>query len=103
MAMHASLWASGIDVGPDASAGLNVNAEADKTAAFLNSSCLSSNPNGGSTWDAVFNDAADHDAGWFEQDGAPTWRDKNNVTFPNFDRYLGWLSDIHTNTASTQI
>ncbi|HKV86358.1 MAG TPA: PKD domain-containing protein, partial [Candidatus Dormibacteraeota bacterium] len=99
MGIHASLWASGIDVGSDTSTNLNVTGEADKTATFLNSACISSNPYGGSTWDTVFNDVADHDAGWFEQNGAPNWWDKNNVTFPNFARWLSWMTEMHTQTA----
>src|SRR5438094_2419104 len=100
LAIHASAWGSGIDIAGDTRTSVNAVTEADKTAAFLNSAGVSSNPNG-STWDLVFNDVDDHDAGWWEQQGADNanfthWWDPSNVKFPNFTRYLAWVAELHT-------
>jgi hypothetical protein len=46
MAVHASPWSSGIDIASNTSASVNAAAEADKTAAFLNSAGIASNPYG---------------------------------------------------------
>ena len=107
LAIHASAWGSGIDIAGDTSASVNAVTEADKTAAFLNSAGIASNPYG-STWDLVFNDVDDHDAGWWEQQGANNqyfthWWDPSNVKFPNFNRYLSWVSELHARTARPQV
>src|SRR5579864_5101251 len=81
LAMHASMWSSGIDLGSNTDPSINAAGEADKTAAFLVSA-------GASTWDAVFNDIDDHDAAWWELASCATppcvsqyfthWWDANN-------------------------
>ncbi len=107
LAIHASLWSSGIDIGSDTSSSVNPITEADSTAAFLNSAGVASNAYG-STWDLVFNDVDDHDAGWWEQQGADNayfthWWDPTNTRFPNFSRYLSWVSELHARTARPQV
>ena len=107
LAIHASAWGSGIDIASDTSSSVNPVAEADTTAAFLNSAGIASNPYG-STWDLVFNDVDDHDAGWWEQQGADNayfthWWDPSNTKFPNFTRYLSWVSELHAKTARPQV
>src|SRR6202171_2931255 len=64
LAIHASPWSNGGDIASSTSPTMNVVAIADATAAFLASAGITSNPYG-STWDAVFNDLDDHDAGWW--------------------------------------
>jgi hypothetical protein len=103
MAIHASLWASSKDIGSDTSTTLNPVTEADKTAAFLNSACIAGNPYGGSTWNVVFNDPANHDAAWFELQGQARWWDPTNTVEPNFSRYLAWVSELRKQTARPQI
>jgi hypothetical protein len=103
MAIHASLWSSGIDIGSDTNPGTSAAVEADKTATFLNSACAGANPYGGSTWDVVFNDVADHDAGWFEAQNSPRWWDRTNHTLPNFARYLAWVAELHGKTGKPQV
>jgi hypothetical protein len=108
LAIHASLWSSGQDVGSSTDANLNAVAQADLTAAFLNSACMSANKYGGSTWDLVFNDIDDHDAGWWEQQGATNqwfthWWDPANQAFPNFARYVAWVSELHAKTGRYQV
>jgi hypothetical protein len=107
LAIHASGWASGIDIDSSTSATVNAVTVADSTAAFLGSAGISSNPYG-STWDLVFNDLDDHDAAWWEKQGADTayythWWDPTNTNFPNFSRYLAWVSELHLKTARPQV
>jgi hypothetical protein len=107
LAIHASLWSSGIDIASDTSASVNAASVADATAAFLNSAGVASNPYG-TTWDLVFNDIDDHDAGWWEQQGADNasfthWWDPTNQKFPNFTRYLAWVNELHARTARPQV
>ena len=99
MAIHASLWSSLIDVGSTTDPTVNVRTEADKTAAFLNAS---------GAWDTVFNDVDDHDAGWWEAQGANNqwsthWWDPTNQALPNFTRYLSWVDELHARTARPQV
>ncbi len=101
IATHASLWASGVDIGTNTDTSRIPSAEADKVAAFLNSAGVASNP-WGSTFDLIFNDVADHDAGWFELvagDGGAHWWDKQNLKLPNFAVWLQWMTELHAKTA----
>jgi len=107
LAIHASPWAAGPDIAGSTDATLDVAGVADRTAAFLNSAGITGNPYG-STWDVVFNDVDDHDAGWWEAQGADNqwfthWWDPTNTTFPNFTRYLAWVSELHARTARQQV
>jgi hypothetical protein len=107
MALHASGWASGIDIDSSTNPGVNAVAVADSTAAFLNSAGISSNPFA-SRWDLVFNDLDDHDAGWWEKQGADNayfthWWDPTNTVFPNFNRYLAWVGELKVKTGLLQV
>jgi len=107
LGIHASMWSSGRDIGSDTDPSLNAPAEADKTAAFLDSAGISSNPYG-STWDVLFNDVDDHDAGWWEAQGSNNasfthWWDTGNLRFPNFARYLSWVAELHVRTGRPQV
>ena len=107
LAIHASMWASGIDIATTTDATTNPVTIADSTATFLGSAGLASNPYG-TTWDAVFNDVDDHDAGWWEKQGALNryfthWWDPTNMRAPNFSRYLAWVAELHTRTARPQV
>ena len=107
LAIHASPWGSGVDIASDTNPNVNPVTEADKTAAFLDSAGINSNPTGG-TWDLVFNDLDDHDAGWWEQQGADSqyftrWWDPTNRTYPNFTRYLSWVAELAAKTARPQV
>ena len=101
LATHASLWASGIDIGTNTNTSVSASHEADLVAAFLNSAGVASNP-WGSTFDLVFNDVADHDAGWFEivaHDGGAHWWDRQNLKLPNFAAWLTWMTELRAKTA----
>ena len=99
LAIHASMWSGGIDIASDTRSSINAAGEADKTAAFLNSA---------GSWDVVFNDVDDHDAGWWEAHGADNqffthWWNPSNTTFPNFTRYLAWVAELRAKTARPQV
>jgi hypothetical protein len=94
MAVHASPWSNGGDIGMSTSPGMNAVAIADATAAFLMSA---------GNWDAVFNDLDDHDAGWWETQGRNHWWDPTNATFPNFTRYLDWVAELKAKTGKQQV
>ena len=106
LAMHASMWSSGLDIATNTRTDINAAAEADKTAAFLNSA-------GAGSWDAIFNDVDDHNAAWWELASCGTppcvnqyfthWWDPTNTKFPNFTRYLTWVADLHAQTSRPQV
>lgn len=89
LALHASCWASGNDIATSTDPNLNVASMVQQEAAFLNSAGLVGNPPGVSSWDVVSNDVADFDSG---QPGGRSWWDRYNQTFPNFSRYLNFIS-----------
>ncbi|HEY7124533.1 MAG TPA: hypothetical protein VH540_11320 [Ktedonobacterales bacterium] len=89
LALHASNWATNIDISSDKNSGLNVGAVAQKEANFLLSAGIKNNPNGISHWDLLSNDIADHDSG---QSGI--WWDRTNATLPNFSRYLQFITAL---------
>jgi hypothetical protein len=107
LAIHASTWSTGVDIGTSTNASVDAVTQADQTAAFLDSAGISSNPYG-STWDLVFSDVDDHDAGWWEKKGLDNadfthWWDPANKTFPNFSRYLAWVAELHIKTNRPQM
>src|SRR5438477_8003521 len=93
LAPHASTWASGGDIGQNSDPTFNLAAAADKVAAFLNSAGAASNPDG-STSDVVFNDVSDNDAALNAR-----WWDRNDVTLPDFQQWLTWMTELHAKTA----
>jgi hypothetical protein len=84
LGIHASAWAAGYG-NPDA------------TAAFLNSAGILANTHA-STWDVVFNDVDDHDAGWWEKNGGSHW-----WTQTNFTTYLAWVTELKAKTNRQQV
>ncbi len=104
LAVHASMWSSGIDIASNTGPKVDARAEADKTATFLNSTA---------SWNLVFNDVDDHNAAWWElaSCGSPPcvnqwfthWWDPQNMRFPNFARYLIWVSELRAQTGRQQV
>lgn len=90
LALHASTWATGPDIAVSTTA-LDVAGIAQSEAAFLNSAGLVGNPAGVSSWDVLSNDVADFDS---SQPGGRSWWDRYNQTFPNFARYLSFISQL---------
>jgi hypothetical protein len=93
LAIHASSWASGVDIASDTRTTVDPNAEADKVAAFLARAGIAGNPSGITPWDVVFNDVADHDSGY-----SGIWWDKTNAVFPDFARWLAFMGRLHADT-----
>ena len=98
LGIHASSWASGVDIASDQRSTVDPAAEADRLVSFINKTGITGNPVGITPWDLVFNDVADHDAGWYGAASNPHWWDRNNVLFPNFTRWLAFMNRIHTDT-----
>ena len=100
LALHASMWASGIDIATDTS-DVDPVAAADSTASFLASL-------GTGGWNLLFHDVDDHDAAWWEAQGADNqwfthWWDPTNARFPNFARWLRWVGELHARTGLPQV
>ncbi len=98
LAIHASSWASGVDIATDHRTTVDPAAEADAVTAFINKAGIVGNPSGITPWDVIFNDVADHDAAWYGALSNDHWWDRNNVVFPNFTRWLAFMSRMHTDT-----
>src|SRR4029077_5630539 len=88
-----------VDIASDQRTTVDAAAEADKVIAFINKAGLVGNPSGITPWDVIFNDVADHDAAWYGVTSNVHWWDRNNVLFPNFTRWLAFMSRMHTDTA----
>jgi len=99
LGIPASSWGSGVDIATDHRTTVDPNAEADKIVSFIDKAGLVGNPSGITPWDVIFNDVADHDAAWYGALTNDHWWDRNNVVFPNFTRWLAFMSRIHTDTA----
>ena len=93
LALHASNWATRIDISSNTDSSLNVGSVAQKEAQFLLSAGIKDNPGGISRWNLLSNDVADHDSG---QSGI--WWDRTNKTLPNFARYLQFISALTKDT-----
>jgi hypothetical protein len=89
LALHMSSWSTGNDVGSNTDPHLDDGGTAQQTALFLSGAGLIGNPANISTWDLLSSDIADRDSG----QGAPWW-DPTNVDYPNFSRYLSFVSDM---------
>jgi len=82
--LHASGWATRIDVLQNQSPTLGVPGEADKLGAFL-VGC------GAYQADFVVVDASDRDAGYYQDSiGLDTWWDASNTTLPDFVQAFTW-------------
>lgn len=93
LALHASPWGTGTDIASNTSSSVDAAAIGSQTAQFLSTEGIAGNPSGVSTFDLISNDIADHDSG---QSGI--WWDRNNVTFPNFSRYLQYANALSNGT-----
>src|SRR6266851_3340992 len=98
LAIHASSWGSGVDIATDHRTTVDPNVEADAIASFIEKAGIVGNPSGITPWDVVFNDVADHDAAWYGALSNDHWWDRNNVVFPNFTRWLAFMSRLHADT-----
>lgn len=83
VALHASSWATRIDVMGNNNASIDVPGEARKVADFLLAV-------GAGDSDYIVLDAADRDAGFYDTQGRNTWWDTNNTTLPHFRQGFTW-------------
>jgi hypothetical protein len=93
LATHASTWASGVNIVGNTNPAFNLAADADKVAAFLGSAGIAANPYA-STFDVVFNDVANNDAG-----NTGHWWDRYDTSLPDFQQWLTWMTELHAKTA----
>lgn len=101
LATHVSSWSTGVNVMLETSATLDVAGIAQKTAAFLNTAGIAGNPSGISSYDLLFVDPSDRDAGYTQivyGDGGARWWDTTNQRFPNFARYDQYLKGVTDGT-----
>jgi hypothetical protein len=85
--LHASAWASNIDVALNTSASLDVAGEANKVATFLAAA-------GESDADVVIVEVSDRDAGYYQSIGRSTWWDATNATLPDFHQDFAWVKAL---------
>ena len=85
--LHASFWATKIDVSVNTDPSLDVGAEARKLAAFLAAA-------GATGGDFIAVDASDRDAGYYQSVGRNTFWDPTNQTLPHFHQALTWAKAL---------
>jgi hypothetical protein len=100
LAFHVSDWATGRDIGSDTDPNLDPVAEGDLAGAFAAASGASSAPAGTSTYDLVFNDVSDRDAGYYKyvRNQPDAFWDRLNVTLPNFTRWERFIGAVTATT-----
>ena len=100
MAVHVSDWATNIDIGSNRDPSVNAMALGRVAGGFAAASGAVTVPPGTSTYNLVFNDPSDHDAGWQStvNNNPSVWWDRNNVTLPNFHQWEEYISGIYQAT-----
>ena len=99
LAAHLSNWATGFDLNSATSPTLDPVALGAKAAAFLAASGVTYTDGTHSTFDLLFNDVSNKDAGYYTYVlGKPRFWDQDNTVFPNFHR---WEDYVRTVTAAT--
>lgn len=98
LALHMSPWASAEDIASSTDSTLDVRQNAQDIAQFLIAAGLTGTPAGVSTWDLLSNDVSDHDSGQ-----GSAWWDRTNHAFPNFTRYLAFISAVTARTGKRVI
>jgi hypothetical protein len=86
--LHASIWASGVDVSLNTNPALDAAGEGRKVAAFLKAL-------GADAGDFVVMDASDRDAAWYDlvQHSPHDW-DATNQTLPDFHQDFAWAQAV---------
>ena len=100
LAFHVSNWATRPDIGSDTDPSLNPTTQGDLAGSFAANSGVSSAPANTSTYDLVFNDVDDRDAGYYKYVAghANAFWDRLNATLPNFTRWEQYLGAITATT-----
>jgi hypothetical protein len=91
LAFHVSDWTTGYDIGSQTQK-VDAAAVGRKAGTFAARA-------GASSYDLVFNDVADRDAGYYQHVyGADVWWDRRNVQQPAFRRWERYIAAIHATT-----
>ncbi|HEV2309176.1 MAG TPA: hypothetical protein VGU73_01525 [Acidimicrobiia bacterium] len=100
LAFHVSDWAVLRDIGSDPDPTLSGTGLGQMAGAFAAASGVTSAPANTSTYDLVFNDVDDRDAGYYKYvDGRPNaYWDRLNVTVPDFARWEDYLRAVTATT-----
>ncbi len=86
--LHASAWATKVDVHLNRDSRLDVNGEASKVAEFLRL-C------GAAEGDFIVVEASDRDAEWYQvTTGTSRWWDESNTRLPHFRQALRWAREL---------
>src|SRR5205807_679023 len=99
LAFHVSDWTTGYDIGSQKQP-VNAAALGKKAGAFAAESGVDHSVRGTSTYDLVFNDVADRDAGYYKYVyGSDVFWDRRNDRVPNFHRWERSIGAIHSRTS----
>ena len=104
LAFHVSDWATGTDIGSSSSASLDPVALGQEAGSFAAQAGVSGVPAGTSSYDLLFNDVSDRDAGYYKYvyGDAGAWWDRLNVSFPNFHRWESYVGAV-SSTANRSV
>jgi hypothetical protein len=90
LAFHVSNWTTLYDVGSYAGTDVDFSAQGTAAGTFAAASGVVTSAPGVSTYDLVFNDVADNDAG-----KTGIWWDRTNRTMPDFTRWESYVGAVH--------
>lgn len=97
LAVHLSNWSTLYDINSATVAGLDVTSLGTKAGLFAAASGAAMLPGSSSTYDLVFNDVSNKDAGYYTYVlNKPRFWDVSNVTFPNFHRWEDYVKAATT-------
>jgi len=93
LAVHVSGWATRTDIGSNSDPNLDATALGREAGSFVAQSGISGVPPGSGTYDLLFNDVGDRDAGYYKYvyNNPYVWWDRLNVAYPNFHRWESYV------------
>lgn len=97
MAIHASCWGSKFDVCNHPTSLSDTAAKATQDGNFLASAGISGNQGGTSTWDLIFTDTSDRDAGYYQNvlGDSSHWWDPTDSALPDFANFRTWVAGVN--------
>jgi len=97
LAVHVSPWATNVDIGSSSDPSIDAAGVGGRTGAFAAASGVAQAGPGTSTYDLIFTDVLDRDAGFYEyaQNDPHRWWDRLNLSYPNFQRWEQWLASAN--------
>jgi hypothetical protein len=96
LAFHVSDWATGTDIGSSSSTSLDAAALGQQAGSFAAQAGITGVPAGTSSYNLLFNDVSDRDAGYYKNvyGDAAAWWDRLNLSFPNFHRWESYIGAV---------